>query len=297
MLCLAEVLACAVGCSPEAYRGGLGATPSGAGGDTGGGGNSGITPILAGAAGDTGAAGTGVAGSVAGTAGVVGSVAGTAGSGGSVAGTAGTGSAGIGSAGGNIGATPDAAPDAAPTPDAAAHGAGAEHPPDGPAEVGADAAACLSGVKDLSNVGTGDFHVSFHVATTQVGWVALVNQRSTCYFGVFWDIRLCGAGGSCPQGAVSFETDDTPTSSATYQTVHSTATINDGNPHEVEASRVSGVVTIRIDGAVSGTGPSAASLGSMPALRIGTDVCGAANSPPTAAFAGTTLADVCITSP
>jgi hypothetical protein len=35
----------------------------------------------------------------------------------------------------------------------------------------------------------------------------------------------------------------------------------------------------------------------MPALRIGTDVCGASNSPPTAAFAGTTLAEVCITSP
>ncbi|HEY2730054.1 MAG TPA: hypothetical protein VGK52_08930 [Polyangia bacterium] len=294
MVCLAEILVCAVGCSPESYRGGLGATPlpSGAGGGSnpGGGGNPGITPILTGGAGDTGPGGAGTAGTGTGGGSAV------AGSGG--AGTAGTGgsggsSAGAGSGAGSSGASPDASSDAAPTPDATARDAGAERQSDG----AADAAPCVSGVQNLSNVGTGDFHVSFRVATTQTGWVALVNQRSTCYFGVFWDIRLCGAGGSCPQGAVSVETDDNPASSATYQTVHSTATVNDGKPHEVEASRVSGVVTIRIDGAVSGTGPSAASLGSMPALRIGTDVCGTANSPPTAAFAGTTLANVCITSP
>jgi len=197
----------------------------------------------------------------------------------------------------------DAAPDLAPTSDAnaAPDGGTEDAPSDGGVsspDAAPDAGACVKGIKDFSNIGTGNFHVSFRVATTQTGWVALVNQRSTCYFGVFWDIRLCGAGGSCPQGAIYIETDDKTSAGATYQSVHSAAVVNDGKAHDVAVARVSGVIAIQIDGAPSGTGPSSASLGAMPALRIGTDVCdGPGNSPSTAAFAGMMLSDVCLTSP
>ncbi|HVR02568.1 MAG TPA: hypothetical protein VMT47_10570, partial [Polyangia bacterium] len=89
MVCLAEILACAVGCSPESYRAGLGATPSGAGGASGGSGNPGATPILTGGAGDTGAGTAGGGGSGADTSGGAGSGAGTSGVAGSGAGTSG----------------------------------------------------------------------------------------------------------------------------------------------------------------------------------------------------------------
>jgi len=40
--------------------------------------------------------------------------------------------------------------------------------------------AVLPCVRDLSNIGTGDFHISFSVMTTQAGLTALINQRATC---------------------------------------------------------------------------------------------------------------------
>jgi hypothetical protein len=271
------------------------AIPTGAGGSAAsplaGAAGSGLTGLMGGA----GASGSGGSvfigpGGTTGTAGVTATAGMTRRDGGAAGGPSTAGSGGVaGGASGAAGSPPDARPeDARP---AGGDGSG------GAADTAHDAAPCVNGVTDLSNIGTGDFHISFRVATTQTGWVALLNQRSTCYFGMYWDISQCGAGVACPEGALIVQTDDTPTSSATYQTVHSTATINDGNLHDVEVARVSGVLTIQIDGAVSGTGPSAASLGAMPALRIGTSVCGAANSPPFAAFAGTMLSDVCITSP
>jgi hypothetical protein len=149
-----------------------------------------------------------------------------------------------------------------------------------------DGSVCSGNTKDLSSLGTGDFTISFHIQTTQTGWVALLNQRSVCLYGMFWDIRQSGT------GTIFVETDD----NAVYQSVESTIKINDGKPHDVGVARLAGTLTIVIDGAPSGQGPSSAALGSLPALRTGNDVCTAPGSNPlTAMFAGTTLSQVCIT--
>ena len=160
----------------------------------------------------------------------------------------------------------------------------------------ADGGTCANGNRSLSNIGTQDFHISFRVTTKQTGWMALVSQRSACYLGVFWDIRQCGVGAFCPaDGELFVETEGD--SNASYNSVHSAGRINDGNPHTVEVVRASGVLTIRIDGALSGMGTSAASFGTMPPLQVGNDACVAGN-PATASFAaGTTLSDLCLTSP
>ncbi|MEA2699316.1 MAG: hypothetical protein QOI66_3587 [Myxococcales bacterium] len=217
------------------------------------------------------------------------------GTGGDVIGGAG---AGGDATGGSAGATLDAASDLAPIPggddardvsteSAPAAGRDAlDGASDRRADAARDAAACVNGTRDLSSIGTGDFHISFRVATTQTGWVALLNQRRTCFYDVFWDIR------EAPDGTISAELDDS--TSANYRSVKSPVKINDGNLHDVEVARVSGMMTIQIDGVLSGTGAAAVSLGAMPALRIGTDICGPTSSPVTAAFAGKTLSDVCI---
>ena len=167
---------------------------------------------------------------------------------------------------------------------------------DNAAEAGRDAAACANGVTSISNIGTNDFHISFRITTSQKGWVALVNQRAMCYTGVYWDIRQCAAGPFCQvDNGLFVETEGAANGS--YQNVRSAGTINDGNPHDIEVARVAGMLTIRIDGASSGMGPSTASLGAMAAVRTGTDACAMA-APPTADFAaGTTLSNLCITSP
>jgi hypothetical protein len=228
------------------------------------------------------------------------------GTGGIVTGGDGTGGDAIGGAGtggeatgGSSGATLDAASGPAPIPggddarDASTELAGRDaavgaldSASDARADDARDAAACVNGTRDLSNIGTGDFHISFRVATTQAGWVALLNQRSTCFYDLFWDIR------EAPDGTISVELDDR--TSTNYRSVKSPVKINDGNLHDIEVARVSGMMTIQIDGAPSVTGASAVSLGAMPALRIGTDICGPTSNPATAAFAGKTLSDVCI---
>lgn len=189
--------------------------------------------------------------------------------------------------GGSGGASMDAAPDLTPTTAPVdARDTSSESAPvaggdasGGATDAARDAAACVNGTRDLSNVGTGNFRISFRVETTQTGWVALLNQRSTCYFGVFWDIRQAA------DGTLDVETDGG--TSANYQVVRSTARINDGNPHDIEVARVSGVLTIKIDGTPSGMGASSAFLGALAPLKVGTNVCnGPPNNPPTAALPG-----------
>jgi hypothetical protein len=171
---------------------------------------------------------------------------------------------------------------------------------DGGADAMRDAATCANGIGSLSNIGTKDFHISFRITTNQSGWVALVNQRSVCYFGFFWDIRLCApgrAGDSCPAaGTVSLETDNNDI--ASFQDIYSKGSVNDGKAHDVVVARTAGMLTIQIDGTRSGGTASLASFGAnMPAVQIGKDVCiGAANGDPTVALTGT-LSDQCITSP
>jgi hypothetical protein len=212
--------------------------------------------------------------------------------------TGGTGSGGDGIGGmGTGGASTDAASDLEQTTDAdvvrdvAIEGDhpvvrdGSDEAPDRAADAGRDAATCVNGIMDLSNVGTGDFHISFRIVTTQPGWAALLNQRSACNFVVFWDIRQA-------DGNVTIETG----ANTIYQDIRSTTKVNDGGLHDVEVARVSGALTIRIDGAISGAGPSTASLGTLAPLRVGSDICGPTNNPPTAVQTGT-ISNVCITKP
>jgi hypothetical protein len=144
---------------------------------------------------------------------------------------------------------------------------GAEFAPDagGAPVVATDASgeagpACTG---DLSGIGTADFRISLTVVSTQTGVVALVNQRQQCAPSVFWDIRMV-------DGHLDVEVDDV----ASYTKIMSTgAPINDGLPHDIAVQRSAGTVTVTIDGADAGSEPSAASLGALPPLASGTDVC------------------------
>ena len=146
----------------------------------------------------------------------------------------------------------------------------------------ADVVACTG---DLSNIGTADFHVSLTVTTTQAGLVAIVNQRTTCAPSVFWDIRM-------QDGLLYVEVDD-----VTHYTALSDAgaSVNDGVSHAVRVERVAGVVTAYVDGVETSASPSLESLGALPSLASGTDVC-VTSSDGTAAFIGK-ITNVCVGSP
>ena len=151
-------------------------------------------------------------------------------------------------------------------------------------EVGAilprEAAVCDG---DLSNIGTGDFRISLQVKTTQTGWVAIASQRGNCGPAVFWDIRLV-------DGFVYAEVDDV----AHYTALTSTgAKVNDGAPHAILVVRASGTLTIYVDGGASGSQASAASLGPLPALQVGTEVCVGAVGDTTAPLMGA-VTNACI---
>jgi hypothetical protein len=164
---------------------------------------------------------------------------------------------------------------------------GAELTPDSSAQPSAtadsataDAPVCSG---DLSNIGSGDFRVSFVITTTQTQFAALVNQRAVCAHAVFWDVRMTTG------GLLAVETDDdtnyTPLTS-------SGAKVNDGRPHDVLVQRAAGTLTVYVDGVASGAAPSIASFGQLPPLRSGADACTAAIDG-TMTFTGT-LTDLCV---
>jgi hypothetical protein len=142
---------------------------------------------------------------------------------------------------------------------------------------------CTACTGDLSNIGTGDFRISLALTTTQNAQAAILNQRPTCNAGTFWDLRLLAG------GTLQMETDDNG-GLATITTLQTTATVNDGNPHQVVVERVSGMLTVSIDGVSTGAA-SNASLGALPPLQQGTDVC--VGQDQTTLFVGT-IADVCV---
>jgi hypothetical protein len=175
-------------------------------------------------------------------------------------------------------------------PDASLLEASAE---DAPSVLPDGSASCPNGVVDLSNVGAGDFTVSFSVATMQTGYVALVSQRSACTGGTFWDIRLCvpDAQKRCTvAGSVLVET----SSPGEYSFLDSKVAVNDGKVHDVTVARASGVMTLRIDGNLSGSASSKAAFSSLPALQTSTGACVGHDA--TVALTGT-LSSVCITTP
>src|SRR5258708_3656142 len=176
----------------------------------------------------------------------------------------------------------DAGPDSNGTqPDARAEGGSSDSglrdaPPEGPLCVG-----------DLSNIGTRDFRISFSLTTSQGSEGALVNQRSTCSFGMFWDIRLLN-------GALFIETDD---GQNYMQLTTSGRVVNDGQAHAVLVRRTSASVTVQIDGAAAGTGVSQASFARLPPVVSGMDPCQVGlMKDNTAAFKGT-LTNLCVSAP
>ncbi len=133
---------------------------------------------------------------------------------------------------------------------------------------------------DLSNLGTGDFHIFFSVQTLQTGQTALLNQQSSCGAGTFWDVRA-------QNGALLIETGQGGTNATL--TTSATTTINDAQIHNVTIERVAGTLSAFIDDVAVGSKASPAFLGALAALRVGTDVCATASP-----FAGT-ISNLCIT--
>jgi hypothetical protein len=125
-----------------------------------------------------------------------------------------------------------------------------------------DATACS---QDLSYAYKGPFTISFTIKTLQTdAQIALVNQRTECSVGMFWDVRLV-------DGFVYVELSDFP--SGRTPLVSSGPTLNDGNPHEVAVRRRAGVAELSVDAIVSASAMAPQSFEQLPPLQFGTDVC------------------------
>jgi hypothetical protein len=161
---------------------------------------------------------------------------------------------------------------------------------DAPSDVLVDAVTeaeagpvCLT---DLSNVGTGDFHVSFTITTTTSNTVLdLLNQGTVCEgSSSAWDVAVG------PNGAVEGSTFD----GTSIVSLHTTTAVNDGAPHHVVYARTSGVLWASTDGVADNSSvPDDSDLTEMPALQVGAgDPC---TTTPLSGHG--TLTDVCITAP
>jgi hypothetical protein len=145
-------------------------------------------------------------------------------------------------------------------------------------------AACTG---DLSNIGAGNFRIDFTLTTTTQVRAAVINQRTYCFASTFWGARVEG------NGQLLVETDD---GSPGHQTIFtSNITVNDGSPHAVTITRISGLVEIRIDGRNGNSAQSLASFGSLPPLRTLTDPCSepVPSGDGTVPFVGT-LTGICV---
>jgi hypothetical protein len=135
--------------------------------------------------------------------------------------------------------------------------------------------------QDLSNIGTGDFSISFKITTTAQVSSGIVAQRQICMHSKFWDIRVRASG-----TGISIETDD----QVNYTSLVAPMTIDDGAPHEVRICRKSGVIYAFADGTLSVQGASLTSFETLPSFASKTSVCSAFG---TVTLDGT-LEDVCV---
>jgi hypothetical protein len=200
---------------------------------------------------------------------------------GAVAGSGGSGASGSGGAGGLAGGEG--------APDASAAGTG---------DAGVDAVVCGN---DLSNVGTGDFTISLTLTTTamnsagpvgkNIGLTALINQHSTCNLSApQWNIRVGLPPTGSPANAfwIGIETvDDTKVDDS----VDNFVVLNDGVPHMIVVTRISGMMRISVDGVAGTPVLSTSNFGALPHLAIGTDVCDGVDG--TVPLVGT-VTNVCI---
>jgi hypothetical protein len=138
--------------------------------------------------------------------------------------------------------------------------------------TGSSTASSCAG--DLSNIGTGDFHISLALTTLQNNTeTAVLNQRSFCGHSNFWDLHLLA------NGTLQIETDDTLVPEpADYTVLPTTGIVNVGIQHQVLVDRVGGMLTISLDGVSSGPVASVANFGTLAPLQAGTDVCVQAGS-------------------
>ena len=187
-------------------------------------------------------------------------------------------------------------------------GGGADAPSEGAGFGSSDAGACPSGgsacTDDLSNIGTGDFQISFVLTTAWNGPadMAVINQRRHCDHGMFWDVRVDRA------GQLDVETDDAVSlgqANEHYSQIWSPG-VADGKPHCIQVQRKAQVLTTLVDGRVSSSAMSQSSFGQLPALSVKSDACDgtACTTVPnfgmicgdgTVSFLGT-LTDVCVAS-
>ncbi|MDP9002950.1 MAG: hypothetical protein M3O46_22900 [Myxococcota bacterium] len=171
----------------------------------------------------------------------------------------------------------EAASDASDAPEIGTTDAAAGDASDGKAPV------CTG---DLSQIGTADFRVAFTITTRTTQYQAILNQRSVCNPGSFWDVRV----GGFATGVIYAEIDD----GTHFTNIATAVAINDGVAHDIVFARSAGTLTVQVDGAVQGRSPgtlaSTASFGRLAALRQGTDVCDGMDG--TQPLVGT-LANVC----
>lgn len=145
------------------------------------------------------------------------------------------------------------------------------------ADAGDAVDAPIGCADDLSDVRGGDFHVVFDVLST-AGAGPLLEQRAACnpYY-VHWLVA------EQANDTLIVEVGD----GTNYTDLPSITTVNDGAWHHVVVARLSGTLSIAIDGQVDNSIAGAGwSLAALPTLQVGRSAC-------SAAFAGQ-IKNVCV---
>lgn len=138
---------------------------------------------------------------------------------------------------------------------------------DAPAQSDRDAGADAWCTGDLSNIGTGDFHVACTVTSAQTGRVALANQRSWCFYQVMWDLRM-------EAGVPVIELDDDAGVNHYTKLWGGVGhPMDDGQPHDLLVERVSGTLSITVDSVRTASTAATESIGPLPPLVAGSDIC------------------------
>jgi hypothetical protein len=204
---------------------------------------------------------------------------GSAGSSGGVAGTGGEPNTGGGTSAGGTTGTGGATDSGGAVSTGGAKGMGGTTSTGGTAGSGGapnDSGSCAN---DLSNIQTGDFHISFDVlAATTVTDGPLLEQRGSCdqytnHVVIAEQSTRIIAEIGYGVGSVNVQSIDT---------------VNDGIWHHVVVARVSGTLSITIDGQLDNSIPNAGSvpLGPLALLQVGRSAC-------TTSFAGQ-IKSVCV---
>jgi hypothetical protein len=121
---------------------------------------------------------------------------------------------------------------------------------------------------DLSNVGTGDFQITFTMQTMQKqGRVALFNQRSACAPGDFWDVHL-------QDGMLVVETESLIDGGMNDAILTGCLPLADGGPRHIVIQRVGGTLAEFVTGIFDATPmTSLARFDALPAVATGTSAC------------------------